>query len=227
MSKLKHSPSASSPPHIPTLDEDTCPPLGLGKATEVRGPACHHRGRRDRSSQADPQGRSKKGAGNKQPRSGHGPGSTKDMVRTGRDSSPWTLTSWMRSQDLWFSQTHPPAQLCVDDHVGSGHGRCHLVGLGHIPWTGSHLRALGAGRGRQEAMSELRPSASCWAWPTPSRSHIFLMTHSSYPLPPERHNRHHLFRHSEGGPHPPCLPVAPPHPSPITCLQLLQPRTQV
>lgn len=32
---------------------------------------------------------------------------------------------------------HQPG--CVDDHMGSSHSRCHLVGLGHIPLDGSHL----------------------------------------------------------------------------------------
>ena len=40
------------------------------------------------------------------------------------------------------------------------------------------------------------------------------MTHSSYPLPPERHNRHHLFRHSEGSPHPPHPLLPLPHLAP-------------
>lgn len=147
------------------------------------------------------------------------------MVRTGREQLTLDVDLVDGLRTGFPKHIHQPS--CVDDHVGSSHGRCHLVGLGHIPLDGSHLHGpwerVGAGRGnvRAETISQLLGLAHTL------RSHIFLMTHSSYPLPRERHNRHHLFRHSEGSPHPPypLLPLL--HPSPVTCLQLLQPRTQV
>lgn len=36
------------------------------------------------------------------------------------------------------SPKHVHQPSCVDDHVGSSHSCCHLMGLSHIPLDGSH-----------------------------------------------------------------------------------------
>lgn len=67
-------------------------------------------------------------------------------------------------------------------------------------------------------MSEGRPSASCWAWAPYPRSHIFLMTHLSYPLPPRRDITGIIFSATQKGESTPSYPsVASPPPLPITC----------
>jgi hypothetical protein len=95
--------------------------------------------------------------GNKQARSGQ-------VSHGGLEISREYLTLYVDLVD--GVRTGPPKHIhqpsCVDDHMGSSHSCCDLMGLGHIPLDGSHLHRPWLGKPEvmsAEAISQLLGSA--------------------------------------------------------------------